>query len=103
MVWSADATHNPKQGDRSAEHAHAVDAAARPRDPRFFEGQNRLKRDPDLWVAAHLMGRPLGRTRSKLHCGESLHYSFRKPIIDSHTVEFCGFASLKQRTYAHVS
>ena len=44
----------------TAEQAHAVDAATRPRDPSFFEGQNRLERDPDLWVAAHLMGRPLG-------------------------------------------
>jgi hypothetical protein len=44
----------------AAEHAHAVDAAARPRDPRFFEGQNRLERFPDLVVAAQLMGNPLG-------------------------------------------
>ncbi len=43
----------------AAEHAHAVDAAARPRDPSFFEGQNRLERDLDLLVAAQLMGKPL--------------------------------------------
>ena len=44
----------------AAEHAHAVDAAARPRDRSFFEGQKRLGRDSDLSMAAQLMGRPLG-------------------------------------------
>jgi 3',5'-cyclic-AMP phosphodiesterase len=44
----------------AAEHAHAVDAAMRPRDPSFFEGQKRLERDPDLLVAAQLMGNPFG-------------------------------------------
>ena len=44
----------------AAEQAHAVDAAARPQDRGFFEGQNRLERDPDLVVAAQLMGRPFG-------------------------------------------
>ena len=28
-VWSADAAGNPKEGDRSAEHAHAADRFAR--------------------------------------------------------------------------
>ncbi len=49
----------------AAEHAHAVDAAARPRDPSFFEGQNRLERDLDLLVAAQLMGKPLGGSRAE--------------------------------------
>jgi hypothetical protein len=60
-VWSAHATHNPKQGDRSAEHAHAVDAAARRRDRGFFEMEHRPEVRTDLWVAAQLMGNPLGR------------------------------------------
>jgi len=38
-VWTAHAGGNPNVSDRSAEHAHAVDAAARPRDRGFFEGQ----------------------------------------------------------------
>ena len=45
----------------AAQPAHAVDAAARPRDPSFFEGQNRLASCTDLSVAAQLMGNPLGR------------------------------------------
>ena len=44
----------------AAEHAHAADAAARPQDRRFFEGQNQPDRVPDLAVAAQLMGNPLG-------------------------------------------
>jgi len=49
----------PEIRDRSAEHAHAVDAAARPQDPSYFEGQNQLERRSDLSVAAQLMGKPL--------------------------------------------
>ena len=51
------ATHYPKG---AAEHAHAVDAAARPRDRRFFETENRPEVRTDLVVAAQLMGNPLG-------------------------------------------
>jgi len=52
--WWSEAT------DRAAEHAHAVDAATRPRDRCYFESQNQPGRDPDLAVAAHLMGKPFG-------------------------------------------
>jgi hypothetical protein len=45
--------------NRAAEHAHAVDAASRPQDRRFFERRAQLDRFPDLAVAARLMGRPL--------------------------------------------
>jgi len=38
-----------------------------PQDRSFFEGQHRLRRDPDLAVAAQLMGRPLGRGLSDPH------------------------------------
>jgi hypothetical protein len=44
----------------AAQPAHAVDAAARPRDQSFFEGQNQPKRCTHLLVAAHLMGIPFG-------------------------------------------
>jgi hypothetical protein len=37
QVWSAYAAGKPSEIDRSAEHAHAVDAAARPQDRGFFE------------------------------------------------------------------
>jgi hypothetical protein len=53
---------HPRTAARAAEQAHAVDAASRPQDPSFFEGQNRLERLPDLSVAAQLMGKPLGGT-----------------------------------------
>jgi hypothetical protein len=59
-VWSADAAGNPSDCDRSAEHAHAVDAAARPQDRGFFETCNRPEVSTDLVVAAQLMGRSLG-------------------------------------------
>ncbi len=49
----------------AAQPARVADAAARPRDPSFFEGQNRLERDLDLLVAAQLMGKPLGGKPSR--------------------------------------
>jgi hypothetical protein len=52
---------NGKCTEYAAQPAHAVDAAARPRDPSFFEGQNRLESCTDLLMAAQLMGIPLGR------------------------------------------
>jgi len=48
-----------------AQPAHAVDAAARPRDPGYFEGQNQLESCTDLSVAAQLMGNPLGRSHQR--------------------------------------
>ena len=39
---------------RAAEQCVRAEAAPRPRDRPFFEGQNRLERDPDLAVAAPL-------------------------------------------------
>jgi len=48
------------QIQEAAEHAHAVDATARPQDRGFFGSQNRLERAPDLLVAAQLMGKPFG-------------------------------------------
>jgi hypothetical protein len=50
-----------KRNTRTAEQAHAVDAASRPQDRGVFDGQNQFEHDPDVSVAAQLMGRPLGR------------------------------------------
>ena len=50
-VWSADAGCNPRAGDRSAEHAHAVDRCAREISGILIGLAVRLRR---------LMGNPLG-------------------------------------------
>ena len=60
-VWSVHAGGNPNVSDRSAEHAHAVDAAARPQDRGFFDSQHQPERFLDLSVAVQLMGNPFGR------------------------------------------
>ena len=57
-------------GNRAAQPAHAVDAAARPQDRCFFEGQNWLGCDPDLSVAAQLMGKPLGASNIAALCDQ---------------------------------
>jgi len=50
-VWSVDATRNPNDGDRSAEHAHAADRCAREIVAFLTVRMARLRR---------LMGRPFG-------------------------------------------
>jgi len=45
----------------TAQPAHAVDAAARPQDRRYFESWNWPECHLDLAVAARLMGKPFGR------------------------------------------
>jgi len=51
----------------AAQPAHAADAAARPQDRGYFDGQHQRERDPVLSVAAHLMGIPLdGRPSRQL-------------------------------------
>jgi len=54
LVCSAQAAGNPSVSDWSAEQLVQAEAATRLRDRSFFEGQNRLERDPDLSVAAPL-------------------------------------------------
>ena len=44
----------------AVQQAHVVDAAARPRDRRFFETENRPECLPDILGAAQLSGNPLG-------------------------------------------
>jgi hypothetical protein len=53
-VWSADASGNPNDGDRSAEHAHAADRFAREIVGFLTRFAVRSRR---------LIGRPLGRYR----------------------------------------
>ena len=52
----------------AVQHGHAADAASRPQDPSFFGRRYRLDCFPDLSVAAQLMGKPLGRTRTHPVC-----------------------------------
>jgi hypothetical protein len=44
----------------AVQHAHAVDATARPQDRGVFEGWNQPEVPTDLSVAAQLMGNPFG-------------------------------------------
>jgi len=53
-VWSAHAGASLRDGDRVAEHIVPAEAAPRPQDRAFFDGQNRREHCLDLSVAAPL-------------------------------------------------
>ena len=75
-MWAGSVGHAAAQPfpGMPAQPAHAVDAAARPRDRGFCETENRPEVGTELSVAAQLMGNPLGRC-------SSAHLSFSTPDV----------------------
>ena len=83
QVWSAHAGDNPKESDRSAEHAHAADRFAREISAILTDSIVRSRR---------LMGNPLGHNHQPCSsCRACLQYSSNRVAISvTEVVKCCG-------------